>query len=89
MRSHKTTLSIYYPSDTYKVTVKYVFIVLHADNEGEGGTFSCYSLLSRYANITHRDPREEPLVKLEDNFDILPPEGTPVELVVKVVSTNR
>lgn len=27
--------------------------------------FSCYSLLSRYANITHRDPREEPLVKLE------------------------
>jgi KUP system potassium uptake protein len=47
------------------VTVKYVFIVLHADNEGEGGTFSCYSLLSRYANITHRDPREEPLVKLE------------------------
>src|ERR1700761_6157261 len=49
----------------YKVTVKYVFIVLHADNEGEGGTFSCYSLLSRYANITHRDPREEPLVKLE------------------------
>jgi KUP system potassium uptake protein len=47
------------------VTLKYVFIILNADNEGEGGTFSCYSLLSRYANITHRDPREEPLVKLE------------------------
>ena len=30
------------------VTVKYVLIILHADNEGEGGTFSCYSLLSRY-----------------------------------------
>jgi KUP system potassium uptake protein len=30
------------------VTVKYVFIILRADNEGEGGTFSTYSLLSRY-----------------------------------------
>jgi KUP system potassium uptake protein len=50
---------------TIQVTVKYIFIVLHADNQGEGGTFSCYSLLSRYANITNRDPREEPLVKLE------------------------
>ena len=28
--------------------------------------------------------KEEPIVKLEDNIDILPPEGTPVELVVKV-----
>lgn len=46
-------------------TLKYCFIVLNADNEGEGGTFSCYSLLSRYANITNRDPKEEPLVKLE------------------------
>jgi K+ transporter len=30
------------------VTLKYVIIILHADNEGEGGTFSCYSLLTRY-----------------------------------------
>lgn len=30
------------------VTVKYVLIILRADNEGEGGTFSTYSLLSRY-----------------------------------------
>jgi len=47
------------------VTLKYVIIILHADNEGEGGTFSCYSLLSRYANITNRDPREEPMVRME------------------------
>ena len=46
-------------------TLKYCFIVLRADNEGEGGTFSCYSLLSRYARITDRDPKEEPLIKLE------------------------
>lgn len=47
------------------VTLKYVLIILRADNEGEGGTFSCYSLLSRYANITNRDPREEPMIKME------------------------
>jgi KUP system potassium uptake protein len=33
------------------VTVKYVLVILHADNEGEGGTFSTYSLLSRYVCI--------------------------------------
>jgi KUP system potassium uptake protein len=32
------------------VTVKYVFIILRADNDGEGGTFSTYSLLSRYVS---------------------------------------
>jgi KUP system potassium uptake protein len=47
------------------VTVKYVIIVLHADNEGEGGTFSTYSLLSRYMNITNRDPREASLVQMK------------------------
>lgn len=33
---------------TIMVTVKYVCIVLLADDEGEGGTFALYSLLSRY-----------------------------------------
>lgn len=33
------------------VTVKYVFVILHADNDGEGGTFSTYSLLSRYVGL--------------------------------------
>ena len=32
------------------VTVKYIIIILHADNDGEGGTFSTYSLLSRYVS---------------------------------------
>ena len=38
------------------VTVKYILIILRADNDGEGGTFSTYSLLSRYvsfSNCTH------------------------------------
>ena len=30
------------------VCVKYIMIVLRADDEGEGGTFAVYSLLSRY-----------------------------------------
>jgi hypothetical protein len=30
------------------VTLKYVCIVLNADNEGQGGTFAMYSLLTRY-----------------------------------------
>jgi KUP system potassium uptake protein len=47
------------------VTVKYVLVILHADNGGEGGTFSTYSLLSRYMNITNRDPREASLVQMK------------------------
>lgn len=47
------------------VTVKYVLIILTADNDGEGGTFSTYSLLSRYMDITHRDPREASLVRMK------------------------
>jgi hypothetical protein len=33
---------------TLIVTVKYVCIVLLADDEGEGGTFAMYNLISRY-----------------------------------------
>ncbi|KAI9053722.1 hypothetical protein LZ554_002673 [Drepanopeziza brunnea f. sp. 'monogermtubi'] len=58
-------LSIIIWSITLMVTVKYVLIILWADNEGEGGTFSTYSLLSRFANITKRDPREASLIKME------------------------
>jgi KUP system potassium uptake protein len=32
----------------FMVSVKYILIVLYADDEGEGGTFALYSLLSRY-----------------------------------------
>nr|CAB3449897.1 unnamed protein product [Digitaria exilis] len=31
--------------------LKYVFIVLHANDNGDGGTFALYSLISRYAKI--------------------------------------
>ncbi|KAK4983757.1 hypothetical protein LTR50_007039 [Elasticomyces elasticus] len=51
-------LSLILWSLTMIVTVKYVLVILRADNDGEGETFSTYALLSRYANITSRDPRE-------------------------------
>lgn len=35
---------------TIIVTIKYVMIVLNADNEGQGGTFAMYSLLTRYVS---------------------------------------
>ena len=41
-------LSLIIWSLTVIVTLKYVLIILRADNDGEGGTFSTYSLLSRY-----------------------------------------
>ena len=33
---------------TLMVSVKYFLIILRADDEGEGGTFALFSLLSRY-----------------------------------------
>ncbi|KAF2217540.1 hypothetical protein CERZMDRAFT_104223 [Cercospora zeae-maydis SCOH1-5] len=48
---------------TLIVTLKYVLIVLRADDDGEGGTFAIYTLLSRYSDIMKRDPRVYQLVK--------------------------
>ncbi|KIX00483.1 potassium uptake protein [Rhinocladiella mackenziei CBS 650.93] len=50
---------------TIMVTIKYCLIILRADDEGEGGTFALFSLLSRYANIVRRDPREEQMIRME------------------------
>ncbi|MCJ1477674.1 hypothetical protein MMC13_006347 [Lambiella insularis] len=68
-------LSIVIWSLTLMVTVKYVLVILRADNNGEGGTFSTYSLLSRYVNITNRDPREASLIQMK-RFNTGDLEGT-------------
>lgn len=47
------------------VSVKYVFIVLSADDDGEGGTFALYSLLARYAHIVRLDPNISGMVKMD------------------------
>ncbi|KAL7917202.1 potassium transporter domain-containing protein [Trichoderma austrokoningii] len=44
----------------------YCFIILNADDDGQGGTFALYSLLARYNNIArNRDPREAAMIRLE------------------------
>jgi KUP system potassium uptake protein len=58
-------LSIIIWSLTLIVTVKYCFIVLRADDDGEGGTFALYSLLARYANITQREPNAMGTFKMQ------------------------
>ncbi|PNS17832.1 hypothetical protein CAC42_1 [Sphaceloma murrayae] len=58
-------LSLIIWSMSIMVTFKYVCIILYADNDGEGGSFSTYALLSRYLNITHRDPREATMVEMK------------------------
>lgn len=47
-------LSLIIWSLTLIVTIKYVCIVLLADDGGEGGTFAMYNLISRYVrNLAH------------------------------------
>ncbi|KAK6601262.1 potassium uptake protein [Botrytis cinerea] len=58
-------LSIIIWTLTLMVSVKYVFIVLSADDDGEGGTFALYSLLARYAHIVRSDPNISGMVKME------------------------
>lgn len=55
-------LSIILWSLTMMVTVKYVLVILHADNNGEGGTFSTYSLLSRYVSSSPKPLRPSLMV---------------------------
>ncbi|KAK7426939.1 hypothetical protein QQZ08_006531 [Neonectria magnoliae] len=72
-------LSIIIWSLTLIVTLKYCFIVLSADDDGQGGTFAVYSLLARYANIVDTDPNfpERIMVRLEREVGKaeLPPAG--------------
>ena len=44
-------LSLVFWTLTLVTLVKYVFIVLKADDNGEGGTFALYSLLCRHARV--------------------------------------
>lgn len=45
-------MSIIFWTITLLVVVKYLGIVLEADDDGEGGTFALYSLLCRHAGLT-------------------------------------
>ncbi|CAG8951915.1 hypothetical protein HYFRA_00005719 [Hymenoscyphus fraxineus] len=58
-------LSIIIWTLTIMVSIKYSFIVLAADDDGEGGTFALYSLLARYANIVRKDPNIAGTIRME------------------------
>lgn len=45
-------LSLVFWTITLIPLVKYVFVVLKADDNGEGGTFALYSLLCRHARVS-------------------------------------
>lgn len=51
-------LSIIIWTLTLIVSIKYVGIVLYADDDGEGGTFALYSLLARY--VSHFVSTQQP-----------------------------
>ncbi|XP_047965619.1 potassium transporter 26-like [Salvia hispanica] len=46
------TLSLIIWTLTLLVLIKYVFIVMHANDHGEGGTFALYSYIRRHINFT-------------------------------------
>ncbi|KAH8971191.1 hypothetical protein BDL97_02G129600 [Sphagnum fallax] len=57
-------LSLIIYTITIITLVKYMFIVLRANNDGEGGTFALYSLLCRHCNISalpNKHPTDEEL----------------------------
>lgn len=66
-------LSLIIWSLTVIVTLKYVLIILRADNDGEGGTFSTYSLLSRYVGRSIAWTADWKLTKVGKYFQYRPP----------------
>ncbi|CAL5032356.1 unnamed protein product [Urochloa decumbens] len=52
--------------------LKYVFIVLYANDNGDGGTFALYSLISRYAKI-RMIPNQQAEDAMVSNYSIEPP----------------
>ncbi|SMR45311.1 unnamed protein product [Zymoseptoria tritici ST99CH_3D1] len=61
----KGALSLIIWSLILVVTIKYSLIILYADDEGEGGTFAVFSLLSRHCNMACQDTLRSRPVKVE------------------------
>ncbi|CAG8495598.1 10248_t:CDS:10 [Cetraspora pellucida] len=66
-------LSLIIWSLTIVPLIKYVFIVLQADDHGEGGTFALYSLLSRHSGISVRgnENSDDLMIANYDNMSII------------------
>ena len=69
-------LSLVFWTITLVPLIKYVFIVLKADDNGEGGTFALYSLLCRHARVSslpNCQVADEELSEYKNHsFDVLP-----------------
>ncbi|GFQ04434.1 potassium transporter 5 [Phtheirospermum japonicum] len=52
--------------------IKYVFIVLKANDNGDGGTFALYSLICRYAKVSFI-PNDQPEDRQLSNYRLDPP----------------
>ncbi|CAM1511258.1 Fc.00g087710.m01.CDS01 [Cosmosporella sp. VM-42] len=76
-------LSIIIWSLTLIVTLKYCFIVLSADDDGQGGTFAVYSLLARYANIVRSDPNAPDRIMVRLDRELFTTDLRPAGRVVR------
>ncbi|GLJ42003.1 hypothetical protein SUGI_0869560 [Cryptomeria japonica] len=65
--------------------IKYTFIVLQADDHGEGGTFAVYSLLCRHLNLSQASSNHQ-----FDEYPLAhPPKGTVQQFARNLLERNR
>ncbi|KAK3038972.1 hypothetical protein RJ639_027457 [Escallonia herrerae] len=65
--------------------IKYVFIVLSANDNGEGGTFALYSLICRYAKVS-LIPNQEAEDREVSNYQLKLPNGQRLKRTTKLKS---
>ncbi|KAI5066289.1 hypothetical protein GOP47_0018913 [Adiantum capillus-veneris] len=75
-------LSFIFWTITLIPALKYVFIVLRADDNGEGGTFALYSLLCRHAKIGLL-PNQQALDEELSTYSLEPPPATRSSHIIK------
>ncbi|KAF5752190.1 potassium transporter 19-like [Tripterygium wilfordii] len=76
-------LSLIFYAITLVSVIKYVFIVLAANDNGNGGTFALYSLLCRYADLNAM-PNRQPEDREVSNYELeLPSRGLKMASIVK------
>ncbi|XP_031484891.1 potassium transporter 26-like [Nymphaea colorata] len=61
-------LSLIFWTLTLIALVKYVFIVLQADDHGEGGTFALYSLICQHVNLQTRITKQNARLESDTNL---------------------
>lgn len=81
-------LSFIFWTITLIPALKYVFIVLRADDNGEGGTFALYSLLCRHAKIG-LSPNHQALDEELSTYSLEPPPATQGSHLIKTFLENH